>query len=108
MCLTPLMCAVTAGDVKTIRRRVAFGRDLRKRDKYGQTALMIAASAGDTEAIKCLLDSKKGLQDKEGWTALMCAASDGHVEAVRLSTRTRRTPCSGRRLYTLPSLETQT
>jgi ankyrin repeat protein len=57
---------------------------VRATGSYGQTALMVAARQGNTDAMTLLLN--KGAEPKRvkkgGWTALMIAAGKGEVEAV--------------------------
>ena len=46
--------AVKRGDVQVIRDLLAQGTDIDARDRYGQTALMLAAHAGHREVVKAL------------------------------------------------------
>lgn len=57
-----------------------------KASQNGQTALMLAASQGRSEAVKLLLEcgAEINMQDKDGSTALMCAAEHGHGDVVHL------------------------
>src|SRR6202140_5525971 len=55
--------------------------------KYGDTALMMAARTGRTDAIKVLLDHAAQVNAKEAWgdtTALMWAVSERHPDAAKL------------------------
>lgn len=54
------------------------------RDHKGRTALMVAASVGNSAAVETLLQLEGGLQDARGTTALMLAAEQGHLDCVRL------------------------
>ena len=53
----------------------------------GDTALMLAARTGKTDAIRLLLEAGAGVNAKESWggtTALMWAVAEGHAEAAKL------------------------
>mmetsp|Transcript_109879 Transcript_109879/g.309909 ORF Transcript_109879/g.309909 Transcript_109879/m.309909 type:complete len:819 (+) Transcript_109879:58-2514(+) len=55
-------------------------------NSVGQTALMLAATAGHTEAVATLLDADADLRaivHKTGRTALHCAAAEGHVAVLQ-------------------------
>lgn len=54
-----------------------------KRNKYGDTALMLAAYRGHTQAARRLLDAGAS-PDNDGWTALHYAAFGGHGEVATL------------------------
>lgn len=49
----------------------------------GASALMIAASRGNADAVN-RLTPEMGLVSDDGWSALMLAASEGHTECVQL------------------------
>ena len=53
----------------------------------GDTALMMAARTGKTDAIRVLVEAGANVNAKETWggtTALMWAVSEGHADAARL------------------------
>lgn len=54
-----------------------------KRNKYGDTALMLAAFRGHAPAVRRLLDAGAS-PDNDGWTAMHYAAFGGHVEVAAL------------------------
>jgi ankyrin repeat protein len=63
------------------------GADLEaKEKKEGWTPLMVAAEAGNTKAVRTLIDMKVNIMTVEavGFTALQLAASSGHGEVVQL------------------------
>jgi ankyrin repeat protein len=65
---------------------IDLGVDVNAKGPYGQTALMIAALKGNTEAVTLLLASPRiqvNEQAKNGATALMIAASKGYLEIVK-------------------------
>ena len=72
---TPLMCAAVTGDVEMARRHLS---DKHKKNSDGETALILAASAGHEDIVE-LLDPT----DERGVTALMQAAEKGDVEIVK-------------------------
>lgn len=53
-------------------------------DSRGRTALMCAAFYGHATCAAPLLELEQGLVDANGWTALMYAALSGHVGIVKL------------------------
>ena len=97
MCLLPhtapaqevvdLWTPAGAGDLVTLKERLATGADPDAREPAGQaTPLMIAALFGETAAAKMLLEHKAGmdLTNKDGSTALHMAAFLGHVSTTKL------------------------
>ncbi|ESU41115.1 Ankyrin repeat protein [Giardia duodenalis] len=72
---TPLMRAAAAGDIETAKQHLS---DRDKKNSDGETALMIAAKAGQENIVE-LLDPT----DYRGVTALMRAAEKGNVETVK-------------------------
>lgn len=50
----------------------------------GTTALMLAAEAGNAEAVSLLVNYESRRQKENGFTALMIAAQEGHSECVRI------------------------
>ena len=70
--------------VEEIKELLKKGADVNASDKYGDTALMVAATLGKLDIVKCLVELGADLeaQDKNGRTALMKAARDGYLEVV--------------------------
>src|ERR1043166_6117367 len=59
------------------------GANLNARNRYGETALMLAASRGHIDIVKLLL-AQRAQVNQPGWTALMFAAAAGQLEIARL------------------------
>lgn len=82
---TPIMTAA-AEDGASVPALVHAGADVNRADRYGQTALLIAAReahyAGKAEVVSALLagGANANAHDVDGWTALMYAAKGGNVE----------------------------
>lgn len=74
--------AVRNFQTEEIRRLAISSATLR--DHKGRTALMVAASIGNSAAVEILLQLEGRLQDAHGTTALMLAAEQGHLDCVRL------------------------
>jgi ankyrin repeat protein len=74
--------AVKHGDVKTVLALIEQGRDVNALDRYGQTALMLAAHAGYTKIVEALIAHRADLNvtAKFGLSALMLALIAGHVD----------------------------
>jgi hypothetical protein len=81
--------AVTHGNVQTARTLLAQGTDVDSRDRYGQTALMLAAHAGQREIVELLIAHRANLNvtAKFGLSALMLAILAGHTEIAILLAR---------------------
>lgn len=67
--------AAVAGDVAAIEAEIEAGADVDARDKYGQTALMLAAPRGHEAVIRRLIDAGADLNvtAKFGLSAVMLA-----------------------------------
>jgi ankyrin repeat protein len=78
--------AVKCGDVRIILALLEGGADVNARDRYGQTALMLAAHAGHREVVEALIRYRANLDiiAKYGLSALMLALVAGHEEVARL------------------------
>jgi hypothetical protein len=77
-----LISSAERGDVPTLKAAIASGADLDGLDDQGWTALFHAASRGNVDVLKPLLEA--GALNVEGFYALFLATSAGHVEAVRV------------------------
>jgi uncharacterized protein len=77
--------AVRRGDLECLRRLLTAGADINAYDRYGQTALMIAARNGESSVVHFLLNNGAGLDytAKYGLSALMLAVIGGHADIVR-------------------------
>lgn len=68
-----------------MRRLADAGADLDAKDRYGQTALMLAARHGRTAMVQLLLErgAARDVTAKYGLSALMLAVVNRHIEVVR-------------------------
>lgn len=78
--------AIKRGDVQAVLDLLGRGADIDARDRYGQTALMLAALAGHHEVVETLIAhrAKLNITAKFGLSALMLAIVAGHTEVARL------------------------
>lgn len=72
--------AVTRGDLPVVRELLESGADINSRDRYGQTALMLAARRGLQEVVEILIEHGADLNAtaKYHLSALMLAVIAGH------------------------------
>lgn len=77
--------AVKRGDLTAVLNHLNRGGDVNARDKYGQTALMLAARAGQEAIVDVLLEREASLNvtAKYGLSALMLAVINQHVSIAR-------------------------
>ena len=78
--------AAHKGNVDHIKDLLREGADINARDRYGQTALMIAAMNGRTSLVLFLVEQGAELDHtaKYHLTALMLAVINGHMDIVRI------------------------
>jgi ankyrin repeat protein len=78
--------AIIRGNIFTVCDLVVQGMDVNARDRYGQTALMLAAHAGHREIVETLITQRADLNvtAKFGLSALMLAIIAGHEDVARL------------------------
>ena len=76
--------ATFLGNLKTVEQHISAGSDLNKKDDYGSTPLMIAATFGKTDVAKALISGGANLNLKaaDGSTALHTAAFFCRTEIV--------------------------
>jgi ankyrin repeat protein len=81
--------AIRHGDLETLRRLAAEGKDVDARDQHGQTALMIAARDGRSCVVTFLVERGARLDHtaKYGLSALMLAVINGHIGIVETLAR---------------------
>ena len=82
---TPLIEASRGGHISIVRELIARGVDLNETDRFGATALIVAAGY-DFKVIANLLireGADLNKQDLEGLTALIIAAREGHTSIAR-------------------------
>ncbi len=77
--------AAIAGDHRAIERLLAEGTEIDGRDRYGQTALMLAALHGRDEVVRLLLQhgAELDVTAKYGLSALMLAVVNRRSEVAR-------------------------
>jgi ankyrin repeat protein len=77
--------AVRRGSIEELQLLLTSGHDIDGRDAHGQTALMLAAVAGNREVVRWLVERGAALDHtaKYGMTALMLAIVGGHADVVR-------------------------
>lgn len=80
-----LHVAVLQGNLDAVRQHINAGSDLNKKDAYGSTPLIIAATFGKTEVAKALIDAGADVKitNNEGSTPLHIAAFLCRTEIVR-------------------------
>ena len=78
--------AVERGDAAALGALLERGDDVDSRDRYGQTALMLAARSGHDEVVEVLVAHGADLDHcaKCGLTALMLATINDRAGVVRL------------------------
>lgn len=81
----PIIHASYHGDISWLKELIDWKVDLESRDRFGQTALMMAADAGQLRAVKLLIEAGANVNanDPDGSTPLMFAAQHGHVDVAR-------------------------
>lgn len=79
-----LLDAATVGDKTRVAAALAAGAELNHADKYGTTALMLAACYGRVAVVTLLLEAgvKMDAKSKSGRTVLDIAAQNGHAAVV--------------------------
>jgi len=82
--VTPLIHAAYTGDHAWLQELIDWGIDLEVRDRFGQTALMMAADAGQLRSVKMLIQAgaNSNALAPDGSTPLMFASQHGHTEIV--------------------------
>jgi len=81
--------AVIQGDVEAVKRHLRSGVDVNSRDRYGQTALMLAAHHGHGEIVELLVAQGADLNVTAKYTlsALMLAVVAGQESIARMLAR---------------------
>ena len=80
---TLLIIAARTGNTELLDFLLRNRANALKRNKYGDSALMVAAFRGDAATVQRLLDAKAP-PNHDGWTALHYAAYGGNAEIIRL------------------------
>ena len=78
--------AARRGDVEHVRALLDTGSDVNARDRYHQTALMLAAQGGHAALVHLLVQrgAELDVAAKFSLTAVMLAVIGGHAEVVRV------------------------
>ena len=81
--------AARNGDVEALDAQLAAGADPDARDEHGQTALMLAATAGHLAVVERLIEVGADLDvtAKSDLTATMLAVTNGHYDVARALAR---------------------
>jgi len=81
-----LQGAVVGGDVGKVRKFLEEGAEVDSVDKYGFTALHLAADRGHKEIVQILLEkgANVGVKDPDGETAISLAKAAGHEEIATM------------------------
>lgn len=78
--------AARDGDASSLAEQLAAGAEVDALDRYGQSALMLAARAGALAAVRVLIEAgaKLDVTAKFGLSATMLAAVNDHEAIARL------------------------
>lgn len=81
--------AIRQGDIEAVREHLRSGVDIDALDRYGQTALMLAAHQGHVEIVELLVEhgAELNVTAKYNLSALMLAVVAGHENIARLLAR---------------------
>ncbi|MGH8632362.1 MAG: ankyrin repeat domain-containing protein [Burkholderiales bacterium] len=81
-----LEAAVRSGSARAVLALLRSGSNVDSRDRYGQTALMLAAQGGDLALVEVLIAHRAHLDAtaKYGLSALMLAILAGHERVAEL------------------------
>jgi hypothetical protein len=77
--------AARQGDAQALRSQIAAGADVDSLDRFGQSALMLAALGGHQQAVGVLIGAGANLDRtaKFGLSATMLAVVNGHESVAR-------------------------
>lgn len=81
-----LLGSAFIGNTENVKAVIEKGTELDGQNKYGDTALILAANQGHTDIAKLLIEkgAKLDVQNNKGFTALILAADKGDAEIVKL------------------------
>lgn len=81
--------AIKRDDLRIVLELLGRGTNVDARNRYGQTALMLAAHAGHREIVEALVahGANLNITAKFGLSALMLAIVAGHEDVARLLVR---------------------
>lgn len=81
---TALMLAASKGNSEIVKMLTEKSIDIRKKNKFGYTALMAAAQEDAVDCVTMLLLRERGMTNANGMTALMLAAARNFERSVKL------------------------
>ena len=77
--------AIEDNDINAVKLLLEYKADINIRNKYNDTALILASRYGHTEIVKLLLKAVDvNIQNYYNNTALISASIKGHIEIVKL------------------------
>ncbi len=79
---TPLMVAAQTSNLQMAQFLVETGANPNIRNRYGETAVMLASYHGQTDMVR-LLHLKGADIHHDGWNPLLYAAFNGHLDTIR-------------------------
>ena len=79
---TPLMVAAQTTNLQIAQFLVEAGANPNIRNRYGETAIMLASYHGQTDMVR-LLHLKGADIHHDGWNPLLYAAFNGHLDTIR-------------------------
>ena len=81
-----LIEAAEKNDILGVKMWLMAGADINAKDKWGNTALMLASRYGHTDIVKMLIEAgaNVNVKDKNGNTALELAKDKGHTKIIEL------------------------
>ena len=84
-CISPIMVAITFGNVYSIKRLIRKGAQVDIVGKYKRYVWSSVAGLGDVELLKCMLNYgvDKDITDQKGVSILGYVVLSGNIEAVR-------------------------
>lgn len=80
---TPLMMAAQLHNAKLAELLMDAGANIHARNRFGETAIMLASYHGQTEMVKQLYIRGAEI-NHSGWNPLLYAATGGHLDTIQL------------------------
>ncbi len=81
-----LLQATKDGETEIVKALIESGADVKAKNKYGETALIVAAAWGHSEIVQIFLRAGADVnaQGEDGDTAMLKAITEGHTEIVKM------------------------